>query len=70
MKIDEIRNMTDEELRTKSADFRTEMMNMRFQSTVARLDNPLRIRSIRRDVARIETLLRERAAEAGRKARS
>jgi large subunit ribosomal protein L29 len=62
MKIEEVRNMTDAEVHAKLADFRTELMNLRFQRTVGKAENPMRMRKVRRTIARILTILKERAA--------
>lgn len=64
MKAEEVRNMTDAELEAKLADFRTEAMNLRFQRAVGKVENPMRMRKVRRTIARILTVLGERAREA------
>jgi large subunit ribosomal protein L29 len=56
----ELRNMENEELETKLAEVRQEAFNLRFQLVTGQLDNYSRIGQVRREVARIETLLRER----------
>lgn len=60
MKIQEIRDMTTEELQQKITDFKEELFNLRFQLATGHLDNPMRIREVRRNIARIKTVLRER----------
>lgn len=60
MKITELRDLTNEELQAKLTDFREELFNLRFQKALNRLDNPLRIKVVKRDVARIKTLINER----------
>ncbi len=60
MKPDEIRQMTTEEIRAKLEEAYEELMNLRFQHTVDQLANPMRIRQVRRDIARMKTILRER----------
>lgn len=60
MKITELRDLTNEELQAKLSDFREELFNLRFQKALNRLDNPLRIKVVKRDVARIKTLIKER----------
>jgi large subunit ribosomal protein L29 len=63
----ELRNMETEELETRLTEVRQEAFNLRFQLVTGQLDNYARIGDVRRDVARIETILREReiaAAEA------
>ena len=56
----ELRNMENEELETRLAEVRQEAFNLRFQLVTGQLDNYSRIGQVRREVARIETLLRER----------
>ncbi|HEY2430508.1 MAG TPA: 50S ribosomal protein L29 [Acidimicrobiales bacterium] len=63
-KTAELRNMETEELETRLSETRQELFNLRFQLVTGQLDNSSRIGEIRRQVARIETLLREREIEA------
>jgi large subunit ribosomal protein L29 len=68
---DELRNMETEELENRLTEVRHEQFNLRFQLVTGQLDNYARIGQVRRDVARIETILREReiaAAEAAEQA--
>jgi large subunit ribosomal protein L29 len=60
MKAKEIRELTDAEAQAKLRDLRQELFNLRLQQQTARLERPSRIREVRRDIARIETILRER----------
>jgi large subunit ribosomal protein L29 len=60
MKPKEIREMTDAEAQAKLRDLRQELFNLRLQQHAARLERPSRLRDLRKDVARIETILRER----------
>jgi len=60
MKITELRDLTNEELQAKLSDFREELFNLRFQKALNRLDNPLRMKVVKRDIARIKTLIKER----------
>ncbi len=60
MRADELRDMTDLELEQKLDEFKEELFNLRFQHATARLDNPMRIRQVKRTIARIKTILRER----------
>jgi large subunit ribosomal protein L29 len=60
MKAEEIRAMTSEELGRKLDDLKEELFNLRFQMVTAQLDNPMRVRDVRRDIARVKTVLRER----------
>jgi len=54
-----LRNMTVGELELKLRQLREEIFNLRFRNSMAQLDNPLRLRGVRRDIARIETVLAE-----------
>jgi large subunit ribosomal protein L29 len=60
MKAKEIRELTEAEAQAKLRDFRQELFNLRLQQQTARLERASRIREVRRDMARIETVLRER----------
>jgi large subunit ribosomal protein L29 len=60
MKTKEIRELTDAEAQAKLRDLRQELFNLRLQQHGARLERPSRIRDVRRDIARAETILRER----------
>ena len=60
MKPKEIREMTDAEAQAKLRDLHQEMFNLRLQQQTARLERPSRLRDVRKDIARIETILNER----------
>lgn len=71
MKATEVRELDTEELHLKIAELKEELFNLRFQLATGQLDNHKRIGQVKRDVARIRTILRERdyaAAEAARTA--
>ncbi len=55
MKFSEIKDLTQTELAAKSRDLRTEMFNLRLQQASAQLEKPARLRTLRRDIARLET---------------
>jgi large subunit ribosomal protein L29 len=59
----ELRELPDEELLERLESFKEELFNLRFQFATGQLDNPMRIKDVRHDVARILTLLRERHLE-------
>jgi len=59
MKKEQIRELTKDELLQRKTEMEQEMLNLRLQRASKELDNPLRLRSLRRDVARINTILRE-----------
>ncbi|MBI3153445.1 MAG: 50S ribosomal protein L29 [Chloroflexi bacterium] len=69
MKVEEIRKLAAEEIRTKLTDARDEMMKLRFQQVTGQLTDSSRLTILRRDIARMETILREaeRAAVEGAK---
>ncbi|MBC7335596.1 MAG: 50S ribosomal protein L29 [Clostridia bacterium] len=60
MKAREIRDLSSEELEQKVADWKQELFNLRFQAATGQLDNPMRIREVKRSIARARTILRER----------
>lgn len=60
MKTKELREMTDEEVLKQIDELKTELFNLRFQLATGQLDNPLRIREVRKGIARGKTVLRER----------
>ncbi len=63
-KTADLRNMETAELETRLDESRQELFNLRFQLVTGALDNTSRVSEVRRQVARIETLLREREIEA------
>jgi large subunit ribosomal protein L29 len=60
MKPKEIREMTEAEAQAKLRDLQQELFNLRLQQQTARLERASRMREVRHDIARIETILRER----------
>lgn len=62
MKSSEIRNMSDEELMKKGKELREELGNLSFQHKIRPLEDTSRMKMIRKDIARIETINREKAA--------
>lgn len=63
MKSDEIRALNPEEIKSKLADAREELMKLRFQQVTGQLTDTSRLRIVRREIARMETILREQTAE-------
>lgn len=59
MKASEIRELTAEELNSKLSDLKAELFNLRFQLAINQLDNPTRISAVKRDIARVKTVIRE-----------
>ena len=64
MKMTELKELTVDELNKQQRDLKEEMFNLRLQQSSEQLENTARIREVRRTIARIETLLTERAAQA------
>ena len=60
MQADEIRELNDEEIRGRVAELEEERFRLRFRSATEALEDPLRFRVIRKDIARLRTVLRER----------
>lgn len=60
MKANDIRNMTTAEIEQKTKSLKEELFNLRFQLATGQLDNPTRIREVRKAIARAKTVLRER----------
>ena len=62
MKASEIRELTTEQLSEKLKELKTELFNLRFQHAVNQLDNPHRIVEVKRDIARVMTILQQKNA--------
>ena len=63
MKAKEIKDLTTAEVLRKVDDLKQELFNLRFQSATGQLENPIRIREVRRDIARANTVIRERESK-------
>ncbi|MCL6596726.1 MAG: 50S ribosomal protein L29 [Firmicutes bacterium] len=59
MKASDLRKEEDQSLRERLAALKTELFRLRFQAATGQLDKPSRIREVRRDIARVETILRQ-----------
>ena len=59
MKVNEIRNLSTAELNEKVAGLKEELFNLRFQLATGQLENPMRIREVKKTIARIKTVQRE-----------
>lgn len=57
MKATEIREMSSNELTQKLTDLKAELFNLRFQHAINQLDNPMRIKAVKKDIARIKTVM-------------
>lgn len=64
MKATDVRLMTNDQLNDKLADLKKEQFNLRFQKATGQLENTARVRQVRRDIARIKTMISEKAASA------
>jgi large subunit ribosomal protein L29 len=60
MKADKMRDMSISELDQKFVELKGELFNLRFQMATGQLENPMRVRDIKKSIARIKTILRER----------
>jgi large subunit ribosomal protein L29 len=65
VKTEEIRDMSDTEVREQMGLARDELFRLRFRSATQELENPSLIRKLRRDIARMETILRQRESKNG-----
>ena len=64
-KISEFRTKTVDELRQEERDLRKELFNLRFQKVTGEIENPLRIRRVRKNIARVLTVINEKLKAAG-----
>lgn len=64
MKANEIRNKTSEELHNELLALKDELFKLRFQHATNQLENPMRLSAVRRDIARVNTVLREQELKA------
>jgi len=62
VKANEIREMSVDDLKSKIEELTKERFNLRFRSATESIENPMRFRAIRRDIARLNTILREKEA--------
>ena len=63
MKATELREMTAVELNKQLKDLKAELFNLRFQHAINQLDNPIRIEAVKKDIARVITVLAEKNAK-------
>ena len=64
MKANKFREMTNDALAVREKELKTELFNLRFQSATGQLSNPQRINDCKKDIARVKTIIRERALKA------
>jgi large subunit ribosomal protein L29 len=60
MKANELRSLTTEEIQNRIEQLKDELFNLRFQLATGQLENPMRIRQVRKDIARAKTILKQR----------
>lgn len=60
MKAKEIKNLSDAELEAKLSELKTELFNLRFRHASGQLDNPMQINLVKKDIARVNTVIRAR----------
>ena len=65
MKASEVRNMSSAELETKLNGLKKDLFYLRLQHATNQLDNPLKIADVKRDIARVKTIIREKELQAG-----
>ncbi|WP_195269980.1 50S ribosomal protein L29 [Eubacterium sp. 1001713B170207_170306_E7] len=63
MKANELRELTNVELEGKLGDLKEELFNLRFQHATGQLENPMRIKEVKKTYARIKTIMQERSAK-------
>jgi large subunit ribosomal protein L29 len=56
----ELRDLSNDELQTKAVDLKKELFNLRFQQAMGQIENPMRLRTLRRDIAKTKTILKEK----------
>jgi len=61
MKAKELRNMSSEDLKKKDTDLREDYFKLRFQNGIRRLENPARLAQLRKEIARVQTVINEQA---------
>ena len=66
MKIEKVRNMSQAELATEELKLKKEPFNLRFQHVTGQLENPIKMKEVKRDIARIKTVMRENELKAGK----
>ncbi len=66
MKIEKVRNMSQAELATEELKLKKELFNLRFQHVTGQLENPIKMKEVKRDIARIKTVMRENELKAGK----
>ena len=60
MKVTELRELSAEELTNKLAEMKQELFNLRFQHVTGQLENPVKMRELKKEIARVKTIIREK----------
>ncbi|MDD2483630.1 MAG: 50S ribosomal protein L29 [Eubacteriales bacterium] len=60
MKLEKIREMSEAELNNEVTKLKKELFNLRFQQVTGQLENPIKMRDVKKDIARVKTILREK----------
>ena len=68
MKAKELRDLTYEELLKKESDLQEELFNLRFRLATGQLDNPMELKSVKKDIARVKTVIRQMDLEKAKQA--
>lgn len=63
-RANELRDLSPEELQVKAADLKKELFNLRFQQAMGQIENPMRLRLLRKEIARAKTILKEKYGRA------
>ncbi len=66
---EKVHELKDEELQQKLASLKTELFNLRFSHATGQLSNPMQIQTVKRDIARVKTVIRERELRARKEAK-
>ena len=66
MKVGEIRELSEDELRGREKDLDDQLFRLRIQKSMGQLEAPAKVRTVRKDLARVKTILREKQAATGR----
>lgn len=62
MKATDIKELSENELKAKLADLTEELFNLRFQHAINQLENPMRLKAVKKDIARVKTVLKQKSA--------
>jgi len=64
MKASEVRDLSERELMEKLSDLKAELFNLRFQHAINQLENPMRLNHVKKDIARVKTVIKQREISA------